>query len=357
MIYGIYFAIMFTEQGGCMANIRDVAKEAQVSITTISRYLSKDATLKITSETIDNIEKAINKLNYIYVPRNKPKGSAKRIGIISALTYQTYHDPFFSDILKGIEFEANLNNINIISILDSSELKKDKILDEFCSLNLDGVIVMENISNTTIERLKLSIKHIIFVDQYKNDYNCIGIDHFNATKQVMDFLLDNNYRNIAYIGGPVQNVDFLASYRTIAFKEALRLKKLEFNIERYYNCQWDISACERQTKLLLASKNRPDAIFAGSDNLAAVVLGVANQVGVKCPDEIAIIGFNGSQMSAHYIPALTTINVPTFSMGKKTIARLVEMFEGDNDVYNILFPTNLIIRNSVKIKEKNNDKL
>lgn len=333
-----------------MSTIRDVSNLSGVSIATISRYLRKDATLKIKEDTKEKIESAILELNYIHKTKNLNKQKL-RLGVILAYTSQKYSDPFFSTILSGIEAECDKYNASIISVNQCIDLDKPELLEQFCSLNLDGVIIMENINKDILKVLEKHINNIIFVDQYNPEYNNVGIDHFSACRKVMSCFLDNGYKRIAYVGGAVQNVNFDESYRTIAYRESLRRAKLDFDDSIYINCKWDIDLCAKLTKELLLKKNRPDAIFAGSDTIASVVLGVLHELKLKCPDDIGVIGFNGLAISSHYAPALTTLSVPMFEIGRIALQRLMQLIlKEDNITCSITVPTEIIIRDSIKIK-------
>ena len=93
----------------------------------------------------------------------------------------------------------------------------------------------------------------------------------------------------------------------------------------------------------------PDAIFAGSDSLASVVLGTLYELGFRCPRDVGVIGFNNIDLSSHMVPPLTTIEVPTADIGKAAVERMLQIIKDkDSSIRRILFPTKLIERKSLK---------
>ncbi len=333
-----------------MSTIRDVSNLSGVSIATISRYLRNDATLKIKQDTKEKIDSAIEQLNYVHKTKIVV-GQKLRIGVVLAYTSQKYSDPFFSTILTGIEDECEKFNASVIAVCQCIDLEKPELLAQFCSQNFDGIIIMENINKSTLTIIEKYTKNIVFVDQYNPNYNNVGIDHFSACKKVMNCFIENGYKRIAYIGGAVQNVNFDESYRTIAYRESLRRAHIDYDDSIYINCNWDIDLCAKLTKELLLTKNRPDAIFAGSDTIASVILGVLHELKLKCPEDIGLIGFNGLAISSHYAPALTTLTVPMYEIGQIALRRLYQLItKNDTSTISINVPTEITLRNSIKLK-------
>jgi DNA-binding LacI/PurR family transcriptional regulator len=139
----------------------------------------------------------------------------------------------------------------------------------------------------------------------------------------------------------------------MAYREALRRQGITYDENIVKNCNWDLTLCGQYTEDLLNSENPPDAIFAGSDTLAAVVLGKIFAMGLHCPKDVSVIGFNNLAMSEHTIPPLTTIEVPTKEIGKIVIRRLYELLSGKDDlILNISLPVKLILRESTEVKKK-----
>lgn len=331
-----------------MANIRDVALKAGTSITTVSKVLSDDPSFKVTEATKEKIYQAVNDLNYVFKKRPKT-GKKLKIGCIMAMTSVKYADPFFNSILSGIEDEAKELDCNVSYHINYDELENPEKLEELYAMNLDGLIIMETLPKAVLSGIITNIKHVIAVDNYRNVLNCVGFDHFESTKQIMKHLIKSKYQRIAYIGGGAPNIDMYDTKRLIMYRESLRIANLAYDDSIVKDCYWDLDLCATQTHELLSMNPRPDVIFAGSDSLAQVVLGQIHKNNLRCPDDIAVVGFNNLNFSSYLFPPLTTVDVPSKKMGHIAVRRIVEMIQtNDQNIYSIILPTELVKRESTR---------
>lgn len=331
-----------------MSSIRDVAKEAGVSIGAASRILSHDESFKTTKETKQKVFDAVERLDYKFSPRKRTVARIN-IGCILPLTSEKYSDPFFTSILHSLEETCTEYN-GIISITRNCvELTDASLLNEFCNAGLQGLFIMEDLPENILYALKKSIPYIIAVDQPSSEFNSVGFDHLAANTQVMEHFFNNGYQRIAYIGGASPYSSVLDSLRLIAYREALRRRNIAYDESIIKDCEWDLNLCAEYTEELLCSPNRPDAIFAGSDTLASVILGVIYRSGLRCPNDIGVVGFNNLDTSAHTVPPLTTVDVPTKAIGRFAAHRLFQLIkEQHTDIAKISLPTTLIVRGSTK---------
>lgn len=333
-----------------MANIRDVAAEAGVSIATVSRVLAKSEGFKTTDETREAILRAAERLNYTHRPSPRAKKKVQ-LGCMLALTAEKYADPFFTAILSAAEEECARQGAVISVIRNYNELRDPVALQELCDSGLAGLFLMEQIPKDALDKIRAGIPHILSIDNDESDYqfNGVGFDHYEANMKVMRCLLAHGYRRIAMISGSSPNEPLEGSIRLLAYREALRLAGLEFDEAIIKDCAWDLDLCARQTEELMRLKTPPDAIFAGSDSLASAVLGTLYAMELRCPSDVGVMGFNNINLSAHMAPPLTTVEIPTHEIGVAAVQRLMEMINGHGGTRRkILFPTELILRSSLR---------
>lgn len=329
-----------------MSNIREVAQKAGVSIATASRILSNDDTFKTTEATRQKVLAATKELNYIFCPRKKAAPKL-HIGCILPLTSEKYSDPFFTSILLSIEEECNEQNATVSAIRNCNELQNPQLLEELCGMRLDGLVLMEEIPENILDIIRKHVPHLIAIDQPDSEFNTIGFDHIHANTLVMKHLLQRGYRRIAYIGGSSPYFAMLNSFRLMVYREELRKHHIPYDESIIRDCCWDLDLCAKCAEELLLSPNRPDAIFAGSDTLASVILSVIYRLGLKCPDDVGVIGFNNLDLSAHTAPPLTTVNIPTKAIGKCAASRLIGLIRtNDPLIMKINLPTDLVVRES-----------
>lgn len=333
-----------------MATIRDVAQYAGVSSSAVSRILSNDPTFKVPEETKDLVRRAVADLEYQYVPKKKKQGLIK-LGCILAMASAKFKDPFFADIMEAIESECFAQGMRITVRRYYYELEDERVLEEILQEDLSGLILMEQISEEHMERIRSKISNIVSVDALYNfqNINNIGFDHRESNWQVMRHLLRAGYRKIALISGNNPQSSLEDSVRVQVYKAALAEAQIPFDAALVCDCGWDLEVCKSQTKELMNREDRPDAFFAGNDTLASVILGTIYSMGFRCPRDVGVIGFNNDAVSAHLIPPLTTLNIPTHQIGKRAVRRMLEMIKNeDRDVYKIQYNTEIIERASLR---------
>jgi len=331
-----------------MTNIRDVAREAGTSIATVSRILSNDNSFETTVKTRRRVQDTAKKLNYT-VKLHKKTLKKIHLGCVLALTAEKYSDPFFTSILSAAEEECVQHNALISIIRNYNELDNPSVLSEICSFGLSGMILMEDLPHRMLNQLKASIPNIVTVDIPTNEFNSIGFDNYESNIQVMNCLINYGYRRIAHIGGSSSGIDFEHSPRMSAYREVLFRNGIPYDPSLTLNCKWDLDQCAVCATQLFSQNQLPEVVFAGSDTLATVIIGVMHKMGLKCPQDIGVIGFNNISMSSIMSPPLSTVNVPSKDIGITAVRRLMEMINGkDNRIMKITFPTQIVLRESLR---------
>lgn len=333
-----------------MATIRDVAKKAEVSIAAVSRVLKQDASFRVTDDTRRRILRAAQELHYA-VPGARASEPIQ-IGCVLALTVGKYSDPFFTGILAAAEEECSRCNAVITAVRNYSELSDPQVLADLCGLGLSGIILMEELPPEILQPILDSTTHVVaVVDQPEYRFDGVGFDHAQANWQVMDCLIARGYRRIAHIGGSSPGQPLQQSVRMMVYRECLRRSGIPYEEALVKDCNWDLDLCARQARELLSMENPPDAIFAGSDSLASAILGTVYAMGLRCPEDIGVIGFNNIPLSAHMAPPLTTVNIPEHEIGVAIVRLLMEQVNGVHAYQvprKILFPTELVLRGSLR---------
>lgn len=330
-----------------MANIREIAKKANVSIATVSRIINNDPRFHTKESTKKAVKKAIDELNY--QPQRKTK--LTNIGCILSIGAEKYSDPFFTSILASCEIEAEKHNIIFSHVRHYSELKNELILQEFLNSDIKGLIIMEKLPNDMLETIKKKISNIVYIDydESTEDVNSVGFDHRIANTKAFDYLIQCGYRRIAVIGESSPVTHFVDSIRMSAYREVLAKNKIEFDPTIVKDCNSDLNVCAKQTQELMSLDNPPDVIFVGDDTLANTALAELKRLGYDCPKDVGVMGFNNLPIASHSNPTLTTIDLPMADIGKKAIERIIEiMNNNDRKKYKISFPSELIVRESTR---------
>ncbi|SDI80344.1 LacI family DNA-binding transcriptional regulator [Alteribacillus bidgolensis] len=305
-----------------MPTIKDVAKHANVSVATVSRVLSN--TGSVTEKNKQIVLKAVKELNY------KPNALGRYLRTAHTNTILVVvpdlANPFFSNILKGIQTLANEKDYEVL-IMDAEQTNFDnvKCFNMLQQKQVDGLIMLTSRVDRDVLLDMCENHNIVLACEYFEDATIptVSIDNISAARKITEHLIHLNYKNVAHITGPMNTV--LGIDRLRGFKQALQSNSLpiktsyiqegDFNIESGYNIMYK----------LLSMEARPDAVFAANDEMAMGAIKAAETLRVKVPEDVAVVGFDDIKMASMFTPQLTTISQPAFKIGQKSMSLLLDL--------------------------------
>lgn len=325
--------------------IKDVAKKANVSITTVSRVINKIEGYT-NEETKKRILKVIEELDYKpnALARSLVTKRTKTIGLI----LPDISNPFFPSIAKSVEDLVNELGYNLILCNSYDDTEKEanyiNVLKEKC---VDGILLSskqtkdkydiykDDIPMVFIDRKpEVEVKYGVFVDNYKGAYN--------ATKH----LIDLGHRSIACITGP-KNINTTIE-RLRGYKDALIDNHIECDETIIKSNDYAIEGGYEAAKDLIVNHNIT-AIFTHDDLMACGVYKAAKELSYKIPDDISVVGFDDITLVEFLDPPLTTIKQPTEDIGKVSVEILMDLIENNKIQGKIIsLDTELIVRESTK---------
>ena len=343
-----------------MSNIRDVAKAAGVSTATVSRVINHDTEGRMTEETKERVWEAIARLNYKAPAKSLRKSSAAkhsdtshngndiiRIGCVISTEKDKYSDPYYLSILSSIEEHARKNNIQIPMIAASKELEESDSLDSFFSSPLNGIILMNTLSENIYNYVRKHVPAIVGIDTAHTDIDNIIYDHYYAASLAVDTLVKKGYKKIGFMGAAAEGARLEDSKRFRGYYSSMYSHGLSIDPSTCINCHWKEEECSKAIKKLHQSKKLPEAFVVSSDLMAMAVLRSLYDVNVRVPDEIAIMGISNIEMSKYSNPPLSTISIPTFELGILALDTLKQRINGyDMLPRNISLPLQVILRAS-----------
>ena len=303
-------------------SIKDVAAIAGVSATTVSRVLNNRG--YISEETKNKVYKAMEELRYYPndVARSLFRKSTKFIGLI----FPTTSHPFFGELILNIErFCSTLGYKVLLCNSLNDEEKENKYLEMLQRNQVDGIIVgTHNQGNLDYENIRFPV---VAIDRYLSDtIPVVSSDNYQGGKIATEHLLESGCKKIIHICGP-QQLKTPANQRTNAFKDVMNSRGIKPNIyELPVNFQ-QASTIRMITKILEEHPDT-DGIFASDDLIAATVLTEAVRIGRKIPDDLKVIGYDGTETVQICLPHLTTIRQPIKQIAEKSVSMLIELIEG-----------------------------
>ncbi|MCB0443296.1 MAG: LacI family DNA-binding transcriptional regulator [Flavobacterium sp.] len=331
--------------------LKQIAKELDVSISTVSKSLKDSA--EISEDTRQKVQ-AFAKL-YNYKPNNialslKNK-KTKTIGII--ILEIVHH--FFATAISGVENVANEHGYNVIVCLSDESFDKEVInMEMLANGSIDGFIM--SLSKET--QLKKDFHHItevinqgmpvVMFDRVTNDIHCdkVIIDDNLAAFQAVQTLIDKGMKKIALI----TTVDYVSvgKLRTDGYMKALKTNDLKVDSSIILKIE-DIDNCEGLIENLIQNQ-KIDAVFAVNELFAVTAIKSALKIGLKIPDDIAIVGFTDGIISKYSSPSITTVSQNGIKMGGKAAKMLIDRLESedeDDELYRTeIIETHLVERES-----------
>lgn len=307
------------------ATIRDVARKADVSVATISRYLNKKG--YVSHATEKRIQSVMENLNY--KPNEIARGLARQKTNTIALFIPDISNPFFPQLVQAIEKEAARKGYKIILVpAGCKEMTGIFMWESFENMYIDGFIFATyQLKEKSIKLLKEKKIPFVIIDRAANitSANSVAVDHYTGAKLAVCHLIDVGCRKIIHIGGPKQLIP--SNERLRGYADSIKQFSREHPVIHY---EGDYSLESGRTLTKEALKQHPDAdgFFLGNDLMAIGCLKMLKTLRIKIPEEIAIAGFDGIDLTALVEPEITTIEQPVYEIGLAAAGKLIQLIEG-----------------------------
>ncbi len=332
--------------------IKDVARVAEVSPSTVSRVISDSS--QISSETKERVRAVMDSLGYHpnAIARSLVNQRCNSIGLVMARpTDRALANPFFNDIIQGIAAVTQQENFSLmLTSADSYESETREALNLLKKRQVEGLILMA--SRTSGEIITTLVREnypFVLVGRSQEHKEIPRVDNNNikAVKETVRELIAKGYSNIAFLSGPKDYV--VCQDRLQGYREALAEAGLVFRPELISYAEFSYEAGIKKAHNLLArGQQQIDLIFGADDLLALGALRAAEARGWKVPDDIGIIGFNDTPAASLVNPGLTTVKIPIKEMGERAARMLISIIEDHKyQGEEVIIPTEIVWRDSV----------
>jgi LacI family transcriptional regulator, galactose operon repressor len=303
--------------------IKDVAREARVSVASVSRALNGHS--KMTEDTRERILGVVERLRYVPHPSARSL-ITRRTNTIGALL-PDLHGEFFSELIRGIDLAARARGLHLLVSSSHGDASEVAAASRAMHGRVDGMLVMSPQVDGQFARDDLPEDlPIVLLNTPPTDahHPTLNIDDFGGARAMVEHLIGCGYRRIAMIAGPERNFD--AAERLRGFRYAMRehapgveplILPGEFTEE----------SGQAAGRRLLAASPRPEAVFAANDMMAVGCLFALNEAGVRVPQDIALAGFDDIPIARFVAPPLTTVRVRIADLGRSALERLAQRLE------------------------------
>lgn len=325
-------------------SLKDLAAELGVSIATVSRALRSSP--EIGREMQQRVKDLAKRLNYRPNPfaQSLRKEAPKVIGVVVPNLVTHY----YAAVLDGIEDEARRNGYSVISA-NSHERFDDEVhaIDTFINMHVEGIVACLA-QNTTdyahFEELSSMGIPVVFFGRtcLTEKFSSVTANGDEAAQQATQHLIDTGSRRIAFLGGP-NHIDMVRR-RKHGYLEALKANRLPVDRDLVVCDKIDYQIALQQTETLLRSENRPDAIVAFNDIIAFGAFSAIKNLGLRIPQDVALIGFTDDVHAEYVTPRMSAIADQSHLMGVTACQLLLRNIQGDTKIYKKIVPQQLIIR-------------
>ena len=311
--------------------IEDVAREAGVSIATVSRYINGPPGV-VAVGTAAKLRAVVDRLGYVPNPaaRTLRTGRSRLIGVILS----NIAHPYWSTVLSGVEEACQRRGYSVIvsSAGDSAEVE-NRYLGVFLDQRVDGILLNPaNADPATVARWATLSCPVITLDRTLPGlpFGLVAMDNELGARLAVEHLVELGHRRIGFLSWHVANLSNRLE-RLRGYQDSLEAAGLATDpgLTRFAADGWSDGV--QQTLDLLHQAERPTAIVSAASTLNLQVLAGVKQAGLRVPAEISVVGYDESPWDSLLDPPLTTVATPAHQLGVRAADRLCAVIEGENE--------------------------
>lgn len=325
--------------------IKDIAKVAGLSPSTVSRALNDHKRIsQKTKAKILELAKAMD-----YTPNLFGRGLAKKKTFLIGLLAPDFQNPYYAELTNSIRDTAQEASYWVLQVSTSNITDTTySIIQSMIKMGVEGIIFAScKLHDPLVENLIDSNFPVVLANRRlkkdKGDY--VIPDHTYGVYLVVNHFIRLGYQRIGMIRGP-RNAS-TAQNQYLGYIEAIKEKSLEIDEDIIGEGLYTQDTGYKFTKKLMRLSNPPQAIFCGDDYVALGAMKALHELGLSVPHDVALAGFDDTEISAHPHIQLTTVRCNTSEMGKIAVKFLIEKIEKSSKSFRrILLEPNLVIRQS-----------
>lgn len=325
--------------------IRDVARQAGVSVATVSRFINQTAT--VSEDVADRLKKVMQELKYAphAAARNLATNRTNTIGLL--ISFNVYGD-FFGPMLSGVDGVVSENDFSLLVSTSNRQINGHRILP-LGPNNCDGLIVFaDSMSDEDIRRLHAIGFPLVLIHRTPPDglsIPYVTIENKAASYKVVEHLIKVHHRRrIIYLHGPEGQED--SYWREQGYRKALEDNHIVYDPLLVLPGEFERHMARMTITDAILNGVEFDAVFSGDDDAAVGVLVALREAGRRVPVDVSVVGFDDQRTSSYLTPALTTVSAPTLEVGQMAAQSLITLIRGGIPDSATLLPTEIVIRQS-----------
>ena len=301
--------------------IVDVAKRAGVSMSIVSRVIN--GLDRVHPQTRERVTRVVQALNY------QPSAFARGLAIQQANTIgfviPTISDPFYLDIVRGVEEGAAAEGYSLLVVNQLSKAADQRVFELFTQKRVDGLVVVGAAAPQEIlEQLRDQGFPLVLLQQAERT---ISVDNYGGATLVTEHLLGLGCRTFAYIAGSDDTPDNAERFR--GFQDSLAHAGVTFDPQLFAQGDFFQGSGSRAATELFARNIPFEAIFAANDQMAIDAILTLRERGLRVPEDVAVVGFDDIPLARYVVPPLTTVRQPAYELGFQGVQAVFAVLRGD----------------------------
>lgn len=332
--------------------LKEIAREAGVSPSTVSRVINQSNSNAASKETQNRIWEIVRRTGYTpnSSARNLKSGKSetprepfRSIACLFARTPDDITDPFFSYLARSIEKEAFKQNYILKYSFTSIDIQHPSTFHLITNNQVDGVAILGRCDKQLLSFLKKYFNYVIYtgLNSLNAKYDQVLCESLLASEAAIEHLIELGHREIAYVGETINEE------RYTGYVSTLSKHNLPFRNEYISNVTLSSEGGYNGTKALLKRTRNMTAIFSPNDLTAIGVIHALQEAGLRVPADVSVISIDDIDMAQYLSPMLTTIHIPLDEMGKTAAKILIDRIQGGHHLpMKISLPFYLAVRES-----------
>ncbi len=310
-----------------MVTIYDIAKKCGVSPSTVSKVINNYSA--IPEATKEKVRQAMADLNYIPNANAKSlsKGKSRNIGVIAyfGMDITPFKHALFTEILDSLQQEINQSRYDLLFVSNNVAGQNGSFLKNCLSRDIAGVVLFGNFEHPEMKEVLASPIPKVAFDYVGDGVRSVSSNSKRDMHDLTQYLISLGHRDIVFLHGEDSAVTGL---RIEGFRSAIEEAGIPFRDDMLVEGRYfDIEGSNELTKQILSRENRPTAIMYPDDFSAIASLGVISSLGLRCPEDISITGYDGLDVSQIVTPHLTTVKQDLSGIGRTLAQKLIEAIE------------------------------
>lgn len=337
--------------------LKEIAQEAGVSISTVSRVINNTGTKAASAEVRERIWEIVRRTGYtpnsaaqnLKLGQNDPSKNTRSLACLFARTPNAPNDPFFSSLARSIEVEAYKQNYILKSSFTPFDINKSETCRLILDNNVNGVVILGRCDKATLKFMRNHFNYVAYTGLNGIDANFDQIlcDGYGASIAAMEYLIHLGHKHIGYIG------ETSSENRYLGYKDTMEKYKLPCDFSYVAPVTFTSEGGYNGVLKLLKEQPNITAVFCGNDITAIGAMRAIRDCNLKIPADISVISIDDIEISQYLSPMLTTIHIPIPEMGSMAAKILIDRINGGHTLpMKINIPFHLAKRESCAKPQK-----